>query len=175
MKKCSSCGEWKSEEEFHWRARALGIRRGYCRACQAIMYREWYKKMLRLLQPPHHFVLQRQLLPLLKGSPHSRLAVSRRNTGELASTVGNPWHSQAKRMCLFFGATTDTSEFVKSHWQIRGWILAGQPIPGWKLTLFLSQVGTRSQGRAYSLVHLDPWPCGIMRERTSLKGRNQTL
>jgi 5-methylcytosine-specific restriction endonuclease McrA len=43
MKKCCSCGELKPEEEFHWRAKALGIRRGYCRSCQAIKHRKWYK------------------------------------------------------------------------------------------------------------------------------------
>jgi 5-methylcytosine-specific restriction endonuclease McrA len=43
MKKCTCCGEFKPESEFHWRNKLLGKRRGYCKKCQAEKHRKWYE------------------------------------------------------------------------------------------------------------------------------------
>jgi len=34
MKQCEVCKEWKSEEEFSWRWKQLGIRDGTCKSCR---------------------------------------------------------------------------------------------------------------------------------------------
>ncbi len=40
---CNSCLQWKDEEEFNWRYRALGIRHPTCRECQKSFRKNWYE------------------------------------------------------------------------------------------------------------------------------------
>jgi len=40
---CNSCLQWKDEEEFNWRYKALGIRQPACRECQKPQRRKWYE------------------------------------------------------------------------------------------------------------------------------------
>jgi hypothetical protein len=40
---CNSCGQEKSEEEFNWRYRVLGIRHPTCKECQKGFRKNWYE------------------------------------------------------------------------------------------------------------------------------------
>ena len=40
---CNHCGTEKSEEEFNWRWKNLGIRQPACRECQQVQRRNWYE------------------------------------------------------------------------------------------------------------------------------------
>jgi hypothetical protein len=44
MKQCNHCGQWKEEEEFSWRYKALGIRQGACKVCKARQDKKWYSR-----------------------------------------------------------------------------------------------------------------------------------
>jgi len=44
MKICTCCGKLKPDSEFHWRNKALGKKRGYCRECQSDKPRMWYEE-----------------------------------------------------------------------------------------------------------------------------------
>lgn len=41
-KKCNHCGKWKSEEEFNWRYKSLGIRNKACKDCQHSFNKTYY-------------------------------------------------------------------------------------------------------------------------------------
>src|SRR5512139_1649024 len=43
MKQCNMCFQWKEEEEFNWRWKALGIRQPACRECHKILRAKWYE------------------------------------------------------------------------------------------------------------------------------------
>lgn len=43
-KQCTKCGEWKDEEEFNWRWKALGKRHAECRECHKITKGSYYEK-----------------------------------------------------------------------------------------------------------------------------------
>ena len=43
MKQCSTCKEWKDEEEFNWRYKALGVRHPTCRECHKDFRKNWYE------------------------------------------------------------------------------------------------------------------------------------
>jgi hypothetical protein len=43
MKRCATCGEWKTEDSFNWRYKALGIRHPTCRDCHKEYRRSWYE------------------------------------------------------------------------------------------------------------------------------------
>ena len=42
MKQCVTCGEFKEEEAFNWRYKALGQRHKICRDCQSQHAKNWY-------------------------------------------------------------------------------------------------------------------------------------
>lgn len=42
MKQCSTCKEFKQEDEFNFKVRSLGIRQPWCRDCQHGHQRTWY-------------------------------------------------------------------------------------------------------------------------------------
>lgn len=43
LKQCSKCGQWKNEEEFNWRWKALGKRHAACRACHKLERDNYYE------------------------------------------------------------------------------------------------------------------------------------
>ncbi|HCR71839.1 MAG TPA: hypothetical protein DIW23_10375 [Anaerolineae bacterium] len=43
QKQCVTCNQWKDEEEFNWRYKALGIRHPTCRDCHKPFRRNWYE------------------------------------------------------------------------------------------------------------------------------------
>jgi hypothetical protein len=43
MKQCVTCKQWKDEEEFNWRYKALGIRHPTCRECHKGFRKNWYE------------------------------------------------------------------------------------------------------------------------------------
>ena len=44
MKQCVTCLQWKNEEEFNYRYKALGIRHPACRDCHKTFRKAWYEK-----------------------------------------------------------------------------------------------------------------------------------
>ena len=43
MKRCTTCGQWKDDEEFSFRHKALGIRWGICKECKSKQQAQWYE------------------------------------------------------------------------------------------------------------------------------------
>lgn len=43
MKQCNHCGEFKSDEEFSWRYKSLGIRASACKTCKAKFDSNYYE------------------------------------------------------------------------------------------------------------------------------------
>lgn len=43
MKECTTCWQWKDEEEFSFRYKALGVRWGICRECKRKQQAQWYE------------------------------------------------------------------------------------------------------------------------------------
>ncbi len=43
-KQCTKCGQWKDEEEFNWRWKALGKRHAECRECHKITKGSYYER-----------------------------------------------------------------------------------------------------------------------------------
>ena len=43
MRQCNHCGEFRSDEEFSWRYKSLGIRAPTCKACKAKFDHNYYK------------------------------------------------------------------------------------------------------------------------------------
>ncbi len=43
QKQCSRCGQWKDEEEFNWRWKALGKRHAACKACHKLERENYYE------------------------------------------------------------------------------------------------------------------------------------
>lgn len=44
MKQCTKCLQWKDEEEFSWKSKALGKRHSQCKECRRKADNERYKK-----------------------------------------------------------------------------------------------------------------------------------
>ena len=44
MERCARCGEWKDEDEFNWREKAIGRRQSLCRVCSREQSREFYER-----------------------------------------------------------------------------------------------------------------------------------
>lgn len=42
MKQCTTCWQWKDEEEFSFRYKALGVRWGICKECKRKQQNQWY-------------------------------------------------------------------------------------------------------------------------------------
>lgn len=43
MKQCTTCWQWKDEEEFSFRNKALRIRWGICKECKQVQQAAWYE------------------------------------------------------------------------------------------------------------------------------------
>jgi hypothetical protein len=43
MKQCNSCLQWKEEEEFNYRYKALEVRHPTCKTCQKVFRKNWYE------------------------------------------------------------------------------------------------------------------------------------
>lgn len=43
MMQCNHCGEFKSDEEFSWRYKSLGIKAPTCKACKALIDHNYYE------------------------------------------------------------------------------------------------------------------------------------
>lgn len=43
VKQCQTCKQWKEEEDFNWRYKALGIRHPTCRECHKAFRKNWYE------------------------------------------------------------------------------------------------------------------------------------
>jgi hypothetical protein len=58
MKQCATCLQWKDEENFNWRYKALGLRHSTCRDCHKSFRKNWYhdnkEEHLQNVKPEKH-------------------------------------------------------------------------------------------------------------------------